>query len=361
MKSPISHSVVESPRWQSRRFRSTYRTEVDMGTKNKYFRRRGKRDVIYLQERHCGVSLNDCLGTTDEKIAEIRRREIHIAIERGEYELRKTSFRDAVSEVKSDLFLGKSESTKENYESFFKNHLIPWFGNARLPEIEDKDLVDFKRALESKGYSERTIKTAIWLVGAVLGKYNISLKVPKETYLKPEKVFERFLTVDELFEICKYLDGEAKAVVLVAAYSGLRKGDILSLKWCQFDWCSRFLKVKQQKTGHIVKIPLHAKLTEALDLVSRGIGDTPVFTIKQTPLFRRWDKARKAAGYEWARFHDLRHFYGSYLACNGVRREVIAKLLGHRDLASTARYARFDDQTLIEATETFVGKVSARI
>ena len=185
--------MVKFPRWQKRRFRSTFRTEVDMETKHKYFRRRGKREVIYLQERHCGVSLNDCLGTTDEKIAEIRRREIHIAVERGEYELRKTSFRDAVSEVKSDLFLGKSESTKENYESFFKNHLIPWFGKACLPDIEDKDLVNFKRVSESKGYSERTIKTAIWLVGAVLGKYNISLKVPKETYLKPEKTFFRKL------------------------------------------------------------------------------------------------------------------------------------------------------------------------
>ena len=80
-----------------------------MKTKRKYFVRRGKRGVIYLQERHCGLRLGDCLHTTDEGIAEIRRREIHIAVERGYYENRKTSFAEAVKEWFPKILRGKPE------------------------------------------------------------------------------------------------------------------------------------------------------------------------------------------------------------------------------------------------------------
>ena len=65
---------------------------------------------------------------------------------------------------------------------------------------------------------------------------------------------------------------------------------------------------------------------------------------------------------EWARLHDLRHFFGSYLASNGVRREVIAELMGHKSIVSTALYARFDDDILKDGIETFsVRKSSANI
>jgi len=79
-----TEKLVNSPPWTSRRFRSTFLEEDDMETKKKYWRPKTKRGVLYLQERHCGVLLNDCLHTTDERIAERRRREIHIAVERGE-------------------------------------------------------------------------------------------------------------------------------------------------------------------------------------------------------------------------------------------------------------------------------------
>jgi len=81
----------------------------------------------------------------------------------------------------------------------------------------------------------------------------------------------------------------------------------------------------------------------------------------KTRTFRyHWAQARKRAGFEWARIHDLCHFFGSYLASHGKRREVIAKLMGHTNINSTALYARFDDDTLIESINAFtVRKTSA--
>ena len=163
-----------------------------MGTKQKYFRRRGKRGVIYLAERHCGVLLSDCLHTTDERIAELRRREIHISVERGEYRAGKVSFEQAVKESFDALVDGKAESTRRNYESSFRIHLVPWFGKARLTQIDTAELVQYKRAREAKGAGEGLLKQELWLARWVLKRYGRKVEPCREPYKKPHKPVDRF-------------------------------------------------------------------------------------------------------------------------------------------------------------------------
>ena len=336
-----------------------------METKKKYFVRRGKRGVIYLQERHCGLKLGDCLDTTDEKIAEIRRREIHILVERGDYEKRKTSFRDAVKEQFPKMLKGKSKGTEVRYNTCLNKHLLPWFQDAMITDILPNDLLEYKEARESQGAGQSTLVIEIRLFRAVLKANNIDLKLPKLSWLKPGIKVERFLTESELLSILSYLKGEPKMVATFLAYSGLRVSDGLFIKWSDFDFKSGkspFIRMVQQKTGTAVKIPLHPKLLDALVSIPQGIGDIRVFKTSMDTLKYHWARARKKAGFEWARIHDLRHFFGSYLASHGERREVIAKLMGHSDINSTALYARFDDDTLIESINAFtVRKVSANL
>ena len=201
MKSMHSQSVVQSPRWQKRRFRSTHQEEVDMKTKEKYFVRRGKRGVIYLQERHCGLKLGDCLGTTDERIAEIRRREIHISIERGDYLNQKTSFANAVKEQLPKMLRGKSKKTQSTYTICLNKHLLPWFQDAMLTSILPNDLLEYKEAREDQGAGESTLRAEIYLLRTVLKANNIDLKLPKLSWAKPNTKAERFLTEPELLSI----------------------------------------------------------------------------------------------------------------------------------------------------------------
>ena len=183
-----------------------------METKKKYFVRRGKRGVIYLQERHCGLKLGDCLDTTDEKIAEIRRREIHILVERGDYEKRKTSFRDAVKEQFPKMLKGKSKGTEVRYNTCLNKHLLPWFQDAMITDILPNDLLEYKEARESQGAGQSTLVIEIRLFRAVLKANNIDLKLPKLSWLKPGIKVERFLTESELLSILSYLKGEPKMV-----------------------------------------------------------------------------------------------------------------------------------------------------
>lgn len=128
------------------------------------------------------------------------------------------------------------------------------------------------------------------------------------------------------------------------------------IKWSDFDFKTDkrpFIQVTQKKTGGVVRIPLHPKLRDELTSIPQGIGDMLVFRMREHTFRRQWKQACKMAGFEWARVHDLRHFFGSYLASNGKRREVIAKLMGHTNMDSTALYARFDDDALIDTIDAF--------
>lgn len=318
--------------------------------------------MIYLQERYYGIRLGDCLGTTDEKIAEIRRREIHIALERGEYQNRKKQFADVVEDFLEAATKGKASSTKVTYKNAFRLHVTPWFGAALLGDIRQGDLLEYKRFRESEGAGQYALTLEMWLFRKLMKSKGVTIELlGDEPFLNPGKVIDRFATEPEVLSIIAHTNGTPKSVFLVMAYSGLRKTDCLSLKWSAVDFHDGFIKHTQQKTGKLAKIPIHEKLADALALEPRGVGNALVFRISKTYLGDCWSRARKKAGLEWVRIHDLRHFYASFLASNGVRREVIGEILGHKDTRSTARYAKFDDKTLHDAGSVFVRKVSANL
>ena len=146
-----------------------------METKKKYFRYRGKRRVIYLQERHCGHHLKDCLRTTDERIAEIRRREIHIAVERGEYKSWKKTFQVAIDESFSAIVAGKAVSTRKSYRVSVYNHLVPWFSGFRLSDIGRAEMSEYKTMREDQGIGEVGMKRELWLLCCLLRRYGREL------------------------------------------------------------------------------------------------------------------------------------------------------------------------------------------
>ena len=231
-----------------------------------------------------------------------------------------------------------------------------------IADILPNDFLEYKDSRENEGAGEATLKAKIHLLRAILKENNLSVKLSKLSWTYPVNKVERFLTEPDLLSILDHMKGEPKAIATFLAYSGLRVSDGLYIKWSNFDFKSGFLRLTQQKTGTAVKIPIHPKLLDALAFIPQGIGDARVFGMRRRTLHYHWAQAREKAGFEWARIHDLRHFFGSYLACNGERREVIAKLMGHTNMNSTALYARFDDDTLIDTINAFtVRKTSANL
>lgn len=347
-----------------------------MGTKNKYFRPRGKciseptceelkrkecicPRVLYLDERHCGVKLSDCLHTTDKKIAEIRRREIHIAVERGDYSNYKYKFADIVDEFLDRITCGLAESTKNHYHLIFSSHLIPWFGEARLIDICQNDLLEYKLARESKGVGQVALTQEMWLFRKLLAFKGITIKPLTDGFKKPASVIDRFPTEPEVLSIIDETSDHVKPAFLCMAYSGLRKGDCLGLTWDSIDFRSGFIRHRQKKTGIITRAPLHEILLDIFSMVPRGVGKTKVFKLTRRQLDYAWDNARNKVNLSWVRIHDLRHFYLSHMANSGVDMGRLKELAGHKSVKTTQRYVHFSDESLKEATSIFVRSPSA--
>jgi integrase len=152
-------------------------------------------------------------------------------------------------------------------------------------------------------------------------------------------------------------DVQDAELVRVAAYAGLRLGELLALRWHDVDFTGHALTISRAissgvesstKSGRVRRVPLPDQAAAALDRLSRRgdftSPDDRVFcnvlgrTLDGSALRRRFKTARDALAMRQLRLHDLRHTYGSLLAAGGVDLVTIQAAMGHSALATTSRY-----------------------
>ncbi len=152
-------------------------------------------------------------------------------------------------------------------------------------------------------------------------------------------------------------DRQDAEIVRVAAYAGLRQGELLALRWRDVDFAGSALTIARAmsagvesstKSGRVRRVPLADQPAAALDRMSRRdhftTRDDLVFCnvfgrpLDGSALRRRYRRAQAAAGVRALRFHDLRHTFGSLLAARGVDVVTIQKAMGHSALSTTSRY-----------------------
>lgn len=166
------------------------------------------------------------------------------------------------------------------------------------------------------------------------------LERPPAITLLTESPRERFLTTQEVEALARACDRpEAGAYVLLAAYTGIRRGHLLRLT--HHDVQGDFVRLdRSSKTRNLQLVPLHPKVREIAKQLPLEIGDRQ--------LRESWDRAREETGID-CRWHDLRHTCASWLVQAGVPIFTVAQLLGHSSTAVTQRYAHLAPQHLADA------------
>ena len=153
----------------------------------------------------------------------------------------------------------------------------------------------------------------------------------------------------------------AAAALRLLMLTGCRVGEILSLKWDDVDRKAGELRLRDTKTGARM-VSLTPAAAAALAEVARVPGSPWVFA-GRTPdrplsqLTTYWHWVRERAGVEDVRIHDLRHSFASRALAVGESISMIGRLLGHADVASTARYAHLTR----DAEKSAAAKVGASI
>jgi integrase len=157
-------------------------------------------------------------------------------------------------------------------------------------------------------------------------------------------------------------------LVLVAMNTGLRRGELFSLRWSDVDLCAKriSLRAATTKSQRVRHVPLN---TEAMATLKRwkssadGEGDGYVFPGpgggRMTNVNKSWAALIEAAKIVDFRFHDLRHHFASRLVQAGVDLYVVKELLGHGDFAMTQRYAHLAPEHKAAAVERIVSPKAA--
>jgi integrase len=164
-------------------------------------------------------------------------------------------------------------------------------------------------------------------------------------------------------------DEQDAALFLTAAFTGLRQGELVALRWRDVDFPGEHVRVTASytngaltspKSGKVRSVPMAPAVAEALarlshrehwtsddDLVFAGVAGT---YLDASALLKRYKRALAAAGLRPLRFHDLRHTFGTTM----IRKADIVRVqewMGHADIETTRKYLHFvprpDDALLV--------------
>ena len=244
-------------------------------------------------------------------------------------------------------------------------HILPSLGKRRIAAVRRRHVL----ALQ-----QRMAKTPVQANNVIITLSQIYNKaqdwgiVPEGTNpcrhveLYRQRKRERFLTEAEFQRLGRVLDDaaqnggatpEAIAAIRLLILTGCRRNEVLGLHWEDVDLEARELSLRDSKTGPRT-VPLSPAAVQLLAGLPRSAGSRWVIPGRKpgahmVRLGSAWRLLRKRAGLNDVRLHDLRHSFASSALALGESLPMIARLLGHRQIASTARYAHLARASVHEA------------
>ncbi len=168
----------------------------------------------------------------------------------------------------------------------------------------------------------------------------------------------RFLDGDEIERLLGAASESFRPILLTALHSGMRRGEILNLKWADVDFKNSIITVQESKSGKKRMLPMDDTLCETLGVLPTRFQQGYVFPspVKEgQPRYdfrRQFGNAVKKSDIDNFRFHDLRHTFASHLTMSGVDLMTVKELLGHATLTMTMRYAHLAPDHRMRAIKT---------
>ena len=252
------------------------------------------------------------------------------------------------------------------------NQMRESFGNKRLREFTYQLVEQFQTDLMAKQQEKKsfqhlkpaTVNKGIGILKAMLKKAvdwslldeSIHKTISKVKHLPENNKRLRYLTTEEAASLVSQCDQHLKPVVTFALNTGCRLGEILSLKWDQVDLKHGFILLDITKTDSRREIPINATLKGVLQGLTRRL-DVPYVFFEPTTgkpfqrLKRSFPTALKRAGIRDFKFHDLRHTFASHLVMSGIDITTVSRLLGHKSLTMTLRYAHLAPNHVVKALD----------
>ncbi len=240
--------------------------------------------------------------------------------------------------------------------STLRYHLIPAFGRKRLDEIGAREIEKYKADKLKTKISKKSINNHLTILRKMISvarDWEIIKNVPRVKWFRVPKAEFDFLDFEEAERLIAGAESEWVCMITLAIKTGLRQGELLSLRWDDLDLVRGRLMVKRAvwrghegtpKNGLTRDIPLSPIAVDVLK-DQRHLRCPLVFCLEdgrqmnenhcRRPLYR----ACARAGLRRIGWHVLRHTFASHLVMRGVPLEAVQELLGHSTMEMTMRYA----------------------
>lgn len=293
---------------------------------------------------------------------------------------------DLYKEYLEDGCSRKKQSTISTDKGRMRCHIEPLLGGKPVKTITKNDVVKFFNDVRKgksarvytningvevfvtggEGTASRSVSLLKTMFNFAIDREIISRNPASGIKSGKEKVFERYLSKDELLKLSTVLKNEknikAVTIIKLLMLTGCRKGEILNLQWSEINEQKSCLDLRDSKTG-AKTVPISSAAMSLLLGVHRVLGYKYVFPGREDKPFQGltsfWSIARGRAELDDIRLHDLRHNFASMAVNSGVSLEVLGKILGHKNFSTTQRYAHITDESAIQAADNIATQINA--
>ena len=266
--------------------------------------------------------------------------------------------------------------TAADYTKLVEQKINPAIGHLPITRVDKADVMKLHESMAS---TPRRANYVVRTIGALMTYAEDKRKRPpnsnpaRKIQMYAEGERERYLTEEEIGKAADAIEQAERAGKIgphgaaglrLALFTGARSGEITATEWNNVDWERRLIRLPTSKTNKPRTIHLSDVAIEVLRTVPRVgrfvvAGARPDEPYKN--LSRAWIVARKYAGLEDCRLHDLRHSYASLAAGRGVSLQMIGKLLGHTVAATTQRYAHLRPEAVAAVNDDLGEAMQAAI
>lgn len=261
----------------------------------------------------------------------------------------------------------RSHTEVKRIVQILSNH----FGGKRLRSITHGDVLQFrtlrldtKVKFKNAPDRQRSIATVNRELTVLRRMFSIALREGwilrhpfsgSDTVISPSDETKRTRVLSRaeeelLLDACDGPREKLRRIIICALDTGMRRGEILSLRWKDVDLKNRRLNIQAMNTKTLRprSVLITSRLLAELLALPQRDPSARVFGITDT-VKRSWATAKRIAGINDLKFHDLRHTCATRLVQGGLPIAEVSRILGHTSVVTTFRYANVDDSTLDRA------------
>lgn len=290
---------------------------------------------------------------------EAKKAEAEVILNYDEMEEENPTFEFVAIEYKEWYEKRRKKSSYKRVQGIIDFHLIPTFGKKKINDIRNRDITRFQNKL----IDDLAVVTVKRIHAALSAVFNYAIK---QEYMKvnPARIVGNidmednkrvdYWTLEEFKQFISVVDNQLHyALFMTLYYSGMRKGEALSLTWKDIDFEDKSINIDKTVYGKIVTTPKTTSSIRKIDMPNHVMNLLAELKLKneskmnyvvfgefydhiaETTLDRRFKEYKDKADVQSIRIHDFRHSHASYLINMGTIPSLVAKRLGHGDVGTT--------------------------